>query len=135
MEATTKLIVTHFRDISAKTPEFLYSLPMKQFTSILSSDELCIDNEFELVEIVKNCINYHAKHGEKGPATPEDVAGPDVWDGLTVDEKKARKAAFDKDVKAIKDANAAQKKIDTADFHKFTKLQGDIKSQFILDTI
>lgn len=90
MEATTKLIVTHFRDISAKTPEFLYSLPMKQFTSILQSDELCIDNEFELVEIVKNCINYHAKHGEKGPATPEDVAGPDVWDGLTVDEKKAR---------------------------------------------
>lgn len=32
MEETMKIIVANFKDISAKTPEFLWSLPMKQFT-------------------------------------------------------------------------------------------------------
>jgi hypothetical protein len=96
---------------------------------------LCIDSEFELVEIVKNCIQYHARNGEKVPAAAEDVAGPEVWERLTEDEKKARKATFDKDVKAIKDAAVAQGKSDTADFHKFTKKQKEEKCQFIMDTV
>lgn len=123
MEQTLKIIVANFRDIAAKTPEFLWSLPMKQFTSILSRDDLCIDHEFELVEFVKNCIHYHAKNGEKVPAAPEEVAGPEVWERLTDDERKARKTAYDKELKLIKDAETAQKKTDTAEFHKFTKLQ------------
>jgi hypothetical protein len=96
---------------------------------------LCIDHEFELVEFVKRCIHYHARNGEKVPAAAEDVAGPEVWERLTEDEKKARKATFDKDVKAIKDAAIAQQKNDTADFHKFTKKQNEEKCQFIMDTV
>jgi hypothetical protein len=34
-ETAVKLIVLNFRDIALKTPEFLWSLPMQQFISIL----------------------------------------------------------------------------------------------------
>jgi len=94
---------------------------------------LFIDNEFELVDIVKRCLSYHSEKGEKVPVLPEEVAGPEVWHRLTEVEKKARKDLYDKELKAIKDSEVAQKKEDIAIFHKFGKKQDEDKASFILE--
>ena len=99
----------------------------------MQKDDIFIDHEFELVELVKKCIHYHAANGEKVPAIPEEVAGPEVWERLTDDERKARKTAYDNEVKKIKTEQDNLTKHDKAEFHKFTKLEANKKTQFILD--
>lgn len=81
-----------------------------------------------MVELVKKCFHYHAANGEKVPALPEEVAGPDVWERLTEAERKARKDAYDKEVKQIKTDQENLAKTDKAEFHKFTKLENSKKT-------
>lgn len=83
-------------------PEFLLGLPIDHFTSLIKSDELFVASEFELVEVVKKCLQFHQEKGEKLPILPEEAAGPDVWARLSDAEKKARKDIYDKEVAAIK---------------------------------
>lgn len=55
-----------------------------------------------MVEFCKKLIHYHATNGEKVPAAPEEVAGPEVWERLTEPERVARKKAFEAELTAIK---------------------------------
>jgi BTB And C-terminal Kelch len=85
-ESTLGLIVCNFKEICNRTPDFLFGLPIRQFISIIKSDDLHIDNEFELVEIVKKCLAFHKEHGENLPIDPQIEAGPDIWSRLTEKE-------------------------------------------------
>lgn len=83
MESTLQLVIANFKDIALKTPDFIFSLPVGQFVSLLNSNDLNIDNESELVGFVRQFIAHHLEMGEKVPALPEEVAGPEVWSKLS----------------------------------------------------
>lgn len=116
-DATKNLIIWNFQEIFRASAQFIYTLPVAMFTQIINSDDLNIQSEFWLVDIVKDFLDHHQQHGEKIPANPEDVAGPDVWARLTDAERKARTAEFTASKNAVVTAATNQKKEDAKKFH------------------
>ena len=101
----------------------------------MQDDELNIEDEFLLVQYVKDYFKHKEQHSEKVPQNPEQVAGPEVWSRLTDAERKARIDAFEKGKKSITSEIDEQRKKDTKEFHTIggdPKLQQQ-QSQFYLN--
>ena len=103
-ESCRALIIANFKSIYAASAEFIHTLPVSVFIEIIQSDDLDIDREFDLVDIVRQYLAYHAQKGEKIPALPEHRAGPEVWAALTDSERAARTKAYNDELKAYNEA-------------------------------
>jgi hypothetical protein len=61
--AITKIVVPNFRDLSESTHKFLQNIPIQHFISIIANDDLYIEEEYELVFLVKKCLEHHEEKG------------------------------------------------------------------------
>lgn len=61
--AITKIIVPNFRDLSESTHKSLQNIPIQDFISIIANDDLYIEEEYELVFLVKKCLEHHEEKG------------------------------------------------------------------------
>ena len=84
---------------------YILGLPAKFFTNILSSDDLNIKSESDLIELIREYFERHKSTTPNAPVKPEDQAGPYVWGLLNDAERKTRTDAYNKQVteKATKD--------------------------------
>ncbi len=62
--AITKIVVPNFRDLSESTHKFLQNIPIQHFISIIANDDLYIEEEYELVFLVKKCLEHHEEKGQ-----------------------------------------------------------------------
>ena len=89
--AITKIIVPNFRDLSENTHKFLQNIPIQHFITIIASDDLYVEEEFELVFLVKKCLEHHQEKGQPDyTLVAELLADPLVWNSLTKAEQDTR---------------------------------------------
>ena len=89
--AITKIIVPNFRDLSESTHKFLQNIPIQHFITIIASDDLYVEEEFELVFLVKKCLEHHQEKGQPDyTLVAELLADPVVWNSLTKAEQDTR---------------------------------------------
>ena len=89
--AITKIVVPNFRDLSESTHKFLQNIPIQHFITIIASDDLYVEEEFELVFLVKKCLEHHQEKGQPDyTLAAELLADPVVWNSLTKAEQDTR---------------------------------------------
>ena len=89
--AITKIVVPNFRDLSESTHKFLQNIPIQHFITIIASDDLYVEEEFELVFLVKKCLEHHQEKGQPDyTLVAELLADPVVWNSLTKAEQDTR---------------------------------------------
>ena len=61
--AITEIVVPNFRELSESTHKFLQNIPIQHLISIIANDDLYIEEEYELVFLVKKCLEHHEEKG------------------------------------------------------------------------
>lgn len=80
VEKCQRLIITNFSEIPFwPSPFLLFQCPIAEFIKTIASNELKVSKEYDLVDIVRKCFEWHERKGVKVPVRPEDACAPEVW--------------------------------------------------------
>jgi len=83
----------------------LFKCPIAEFIKTIASNELKVNKEYDLVDIVRKCFEWHERKGVKVPVRPEDACAPEVWYKLSEAERAARYSTYSNELEKIKFAS------------------------------